>query len=864
MRVKGKGMPSRIEDYGLLGTTRTAALVARDGSVDWLCAPRFDSPACFAALLGTPEHGRFQIAPAGAPTSSRRAYRPGTMVLESDFETPEGAVRIVDCMPTQGDRCDLVRIVKGLGGRVGMELELVIRFDYGSSVPWVRREGRVLSATAGPEALQLHVPDGVELEPRGFHTVARFDVAEGESLPFTLSWHPSHRPPPFPLDAEAAVHATERWWRSWLDGCTYDGPWREAVLRSLLTLKALTHAPTGGIVAAPTSSLPEHAGGSRNWDYRYCWLRDAAFSLYALLIGGHVEEARSWRAWLERAAAGRPSDLQVLYGLAGERRLPELELPWLPGYQGAKPVRVGNAATGQLQLDVYGELLDAFHVARAAGLEPEGRAWDLERALLDDLERRAEEPDHGIWEVRGPRRHFTHSKVMAWVGFDRAVKAVERFGLEGPVARWRRLRDRLHERVCHEGYHAERGAFVQSFGSDRLDASLLLMPLVGFLPATDPRVRGTADAIARELGADGLLLRYLDDGADGLPAGEGAFLPCSFWLADNLALQGRHDEAAHLFERLLALCNDLGLLAEEYDRDARRMLGNFPQAFSHVMLVNTALNLARAEGSQEHHRACQAVCENLAAGTAAPQSAAPAPSTPPRRVLVLDVGGNHVKMLATGETERRKFSSGPELTAEEMVKRVRELTADWSYDVVSIGFPGPVLHGRPVAEPRNLGPGWVGFDFEAAFDRPVRLVNDAAMQALGSYRGGRMLFLGLGTGLGSALVVDGIVEPMELGHLPYKKGQSFEDAVGERGLERLGKKKWRHEVEAVVERLRAAVQAEYVVLGGGNAAHLHHLPSDTKLGDNSLAFAGGFELWETEDDPATQPGSARSMRAAGS
>jgi GH15 family glucan-1,4-alpha-glucosidase len=576
-----------------------------------MCTPRFDSPACFAALLGTPEHGRFRIAPTVDPVRTRRAYRAGTLVLESDYETGDGHVRLTDCMPIQGDRCDLVRIVEGLGGRVRMELELVIRFDYGSVVPWVRRDGRTLTATAGPDALRLHVPKGVELEPRGLRTIARFDVDAGERLPFTLSWYPSHRPAPFPMDAEAAVEATAVWWRGWLGGCAYDGPWREAVQRSLLTLKALTHAPTGAIVAAPTTSLPERLGGARNWDYRYCWLRDAAFSLYALLIAGHVEEARAWRAWLERAAAGRPADLQVLYGLAGERRLPEIELPWLPGYEDARPVRTGNAATEQLQVDVYGELLDAFHVARVAGLEPELRAWDLERALVYDLEKRWKEPDHGIWEMRGPRRHFTHSKVMAWVGFDRAVKAVERFGLEGPVAHWRRLRDRVHARICREGFHPDRGAFVQSFDSDRLDASVLLMPHVGFLPATDPRMRATTEAIARELGADGLVFRYRDDGADGLAGGESAFLPCSFWLADNLALQGRREEAHRIFERLLSLRNDLGLLSEEYDPGAKRLLGNFPQAFSHVMLVNTALNLARTDGAGEHHRACQALAGDL-------------------------------------------------------------------------------------------------------------------------------------------------------------------------------------------------------------------------------------------------------------
>jgi hypothetical protein len=718
----------------------------------------------------------------------------------------------------------------------------VFGFDYGSVVPWLRHEGRTLSAVAGPDAMRLQLPEGVRLEPEGRRLRARFQAEAGRSLAFTLSWHPSHLPPPFPLDAEAAVRATAAWWLRWLSGSSYDGPWREPVLRSLLTLKALIHAPTGGIVAAPTTSLPEQAGGTRNWDYRYCWLRDAAFSLYALLIGGHLEEARAWRGWLERAASGRPADLQVLYGVAGERQALELELPWLPGYEGARPVRVGNAAAGQLQLDAYGEILDALHVARRAGLEPEARAWELERALLRSLEKRWTEPDQGIWEVRGPRRHFTHSKVMAWVGFDRAVKAVERFRLKGPVSRWRRLRDEVHARVCREGFDAERGVFVQSFGSGRLDASLLLMPLVGFLPASDPRMKATTDAVARELGADGLVRRYQSDAdVDGLPPGEGAFLPCSFWLADNLALQGRREEAGERFERLLSLRNDLGLLSEEYDPGAGRMLGNFPQALSHVMLVNTARNLSRAEGPCEHHRAVHAVADELCGPRRARR--APRGSPAPRRVLVVDVGGTHVKALVSGEKKPRKLRSGPELTAAQMVAKVLRATARSSYDAVSIGYPGPVLHGRPLVEPHNLGEGWVGFDYAAAFGRPVRLVNDAVMQALGSYQGGRMLFLGLGTGLGSALIADGVVEPLELGHLPYKKGRSFEDVVGARGRRRLGGKKWREEVRAVVERLRQALQVDYVVLGGGNVAHLERLPPGTRRGDNSLAFEGGLRLW---------------------
>ena len=553
----------------------------------------------------------------------------------------------------------------------------------------------------------------------------------------------------------------------------------------------------------------------------------------------------------------------MLYGIAGERRLPELELPWLPGYENARPVRVGNAATEQLQLDVYGEILDALNVARSAGLEPELRAWDLQRALLGSLEQRWQQPDHGIWEVRGPRRHFTHSKVMAWVGFDRGVKAVERFGLVGPVKRWRRLRDRVHARVCREGFHAGRGTFVQSFDADQLDASLLLIPLVGFLPASDPRVKATTEAIARELCTDGLVLRYRsDERVDGLPAGEGAFLACSFWLADNLALQGRRDEACALFERLLSLRNDLGLLSEEYAPGAGRMLGNFPQAFSHVMLVNTARNLSRAGEPGEHHRAAEAVPAELVAGRGARTADV---AREPRGVLVVDVGGNHVKVRVTGDTRSRKLASGPKLSAEAMVEAVLRATSGWDYEAVSIGYPGPVVRGRPAAEPHNLGAGWVGFDFESAFGRPVRIVNDAVMQALGSYQGGRMLFLGLGTGLGSALIVDGVVEPLELGHLPYKKGRTFEQVVGDRGRRRLGEKRWRREVAEVVARLRDAVQAEYVVLGGGNVSRLKRLPRATRRGDNALAFAGGLRLWtgyETLGSPAMPTSASGSARRA--
>jgi GH15 family glucan-1,4-alpha-glucosidase len=593
-------VPGRIEDYALIGNTRTAALVGRDGSIDWLCPPRFDSPACFAALLGKPEHGRWLLAPAGEVRRARRSYRDGTLVLDSEYETADGAVRVVDCMPMWEGRTDVVRLVRGLRGRVPMRMELVIRFDYGSTIPWVERRDGGLRATAGPDTLDLRALRDVELRGEEFQTVAEFDVAERETVPFTLSHYVSHEEAPIPIDPFAAIRETERWWRDWSGRCRYQGEWRDLVVRSLITLKALTYAPSGGIVAAPTSSLPEQLGGVRNWDYRFCWLRDATFTLYALLLGGYRDEARDWREWLLRVGAGHPADLQILYGVAGERRLPELELDWLPGYEGSTPVRMGNAASQQFQLDVYGEVLDALHLARAAGLPPDSRAWNFEKALVHFVESSWSEPDDGIWEVRGPRRHFTHSKVMAWVAMDRAVKAVKRFRLEGPTKRWTELRDRIHAEVCEKGFDAERGSFVQSYGAKALDASLLLMPLVGFLPADDERVRGTVAAIEKHLIRDGWVRRYeTEDGVDGLPAGEGVFLPCSFWLADNWVLQGRTGEARALFERLVALCSDVGLLSEEYDPEAERLVGNFPQAFSHVMLVNTARNLERTGGPCE-------------------------------------------------------------------------------------------------------------------------------------------------------------------------------------------------------------------------------------------------------------------------
>jgi GH15 family glucan-1,4-alpha-glucosidase len=590
-----------IEDYALIGDTHTAALVGTDGSIDWLCVPRFDDGACFAALLGAPEHGRWLVAPAGDVTRTSRRYRDDTLVLETEFETADGAVRVVDCLPIREDVCHVVRLVEGIRGRVAMRMELVVRFDYGATVPWVRSLDGTLTAVAGPNGLALRTP--VETSGRGLATEARFSVAGGERVPFVLSWYPSHRSPPDPIDAAMAVRDTEAWWRAWSRRCTYDGPWREAVVRSLITLKALTYAPTGGIVAAPTTSLPERIGGVRNWDYRYCWLRDSTFTLYAFLHGGYREEAGAWRDWLLRAVAGDPSQLQILYGIGGERRIPETQADWLPGYEGSTPVRLGNAAIGQLQLDVYGELMDTLQVARRSGLPPEPAAWALQRHLVEFLESSWQEPDEGIWEVRGGRRAFTHSRVMAWVAVDRAIRAVERFELDGPIDRWRRVRDEIHEDVCRHGYDPDRGTFVQSYGSTALDASLLLIPLVGFLPPDDPRVMATIAAVERELMRDGFVLRYSsgDDGVDGLPAGEGAFLPCTCWLADAYSQAGRHDEARRLFERLLAIRNDVGLLSEEYDPASGRMLGNFPQAFSHVALINTASNLApTGRGTTEH------------------------------------------------------------------------------------------------------------------------------------------------------------------------------------------------------------------------------------------------------------------------
>jgi GH15 family glucan-1,4-alpha-glucosidase len=587
-------MPLRIEDYAMIGDGQTAALVGKDGSIDWLCVPRFDSGACFAALLGTPEHGRWQLAPTTPVRSVSRRYRPGTLVLETDIETEQGTVTLIDCMPRRSEYPTLVRIVAGKAGAVSMRMHLVIRFDYGSIVPWVTRHNGGIQAVGGPDRLVLHTP--VELHGEDLTTVAEFTVQARQRVPFTLEWRPSHLPVPEPADPEQTLHETAAWWRRWSKRCAYEGLWRDAVLRSLITLKALAYTPTGGIVAAPTTSLPEWPGGVRNWDYRFCWLRDATFTLYALLMGGYIEEARAWREWLLRAVAGQPRQANIMYGLGGERRLTELELDWLPGYEGSRPVRVGNAAHRQFQLDVYGEVLDAMTLARRKGLEPSPHGWAVGRKLVGFLETAWKEADEGIWEVRGPRRHFTHSKVMAWVAVDRMVKAAESQGPEAkaPIKRWRALRRTMHEEICKEGYDASRNTFVQYYGAKELDASLLMIPLVGFLPARDRRVRGTVEAIERELLHDGFVHRYVTAASvDGLPPGEGVFLPCSFWLADNYQILGRTEEARELFERLLGLCNDVGLIAEEYDPANRRLLGNFPQAFTHVALVNSASNLTQ-------------------------------------------------------------------------------------------------------------------------------------------------------------------------------------------------------------------------------------------------------------------------------
>jgi GH15 family glucan-1,4-alpha-glucosidase len=584
-----------LEDYALIGDCETAALVSRQGSIDWLCWPRFDSGACFAALLGGPEHGRWLIEPLNPRARRSRQYRGETLILETSIEDDDGAVTVVDFMPPRGRNSDIVRLVCGTRGRMRLRTELILRFDYGRSVPWVSRlgDGR-WRAIAGPDMVVLRTP--VQLRGKDLTTVAEFDVAAGDTIPFVLTHGFSHVAPPDDIDYDASLAATESFWTEWAERCTSRGEWRDPVVRSLITLKALTYAPTGGMVAAPTTSLPEQMGGTRNWDYRFCWLRDATLTLLALMDAGYYDEAAAWRDWLLRAAAGAPAQMHIMYGLAGERRLPEMELPWLPGYAGSQPVRIGNAAHDQLQLDVYGEVMDALHQARKGGLHESDADWAFQRELLQHLETVWSEPDQGMWEVRGPAQHFTYSKVMAWVALDRGIRYAETLKVDGSLDRWRVLRDAIHAEVCERGFDARRGAFVQAYGSSELDASLLLIPTTGFLPPDDPRVVATIGAIERELVVDGFVMRYdTRTTKDGLPPGEGAFLACTFWLADAYAMTGRHDEARSLFERLLALRTDLGLLAEEYDVGARRLVGNFPQAFSHIALVATAHNLSNAE-----------------------------------------------------------------------------------------------------------------------------------------------------------------------------------------------------------------------------------------------------------------------------
>jgi len=592
-------MPAPLEDYALIGDGHTAALVSRAGSIDWLCWPRFDSGACFAALLGTEQNGRWLIAPAvddPRQVKITRRYRGETLILETDFETPDGAVTLIDFMPPGNGWSELVRIVVGRRGTVKMQLQLVLRFDYGFSVPWVSRLAYEsgIKAIAGPDTVVLRTP--VDLQGENMHTVASFDVKEGERVPFSMSYAASHLRIPPPRDPFTALARTENFWCEWSSRSTVRGRWAVPIRRSLITLKALAYEPTGGIVAAPTTSLPEQLGGTRNWDYRYCWLRDATITLLALMRGGYYDEAQAWRAWLGRVMAGSPEQLQIMYGIGGERRLPEVEVDWLPGYEGACPVRIGNNAVGQRQLDVYGEVMNALHLARIGGLQADDTAWSIQCTMLDHLEKIWNEPDEGIWETRGGRQHFTFSKVMAWVAFDRAIASAEKFGLPGPLDHWREVRDLIHDTVCERSFNAQLNSFTQTYDGTELDASLLLMPLVGFLPAADPRIAGTVAAVERDLLCEGFVMRYrTTEFDDGLPPGEGTFLACSFWLVDNLALQGRFDDARQMYERLLALANDVGLLSEEYDPIARRLVGNFPQAFSHVALVHTGLNLMRHE-----------------------------------------------------------------------------------------------------------------------------------------------------------------------------------------------------------------------------------------------------------------------------
>jgi GH15 family glucan-1,4-alpha-glucosidase len=586
------GGPLPIEDYALIGDGRSAALVGRNGSIDWLCWPDFNSDACFAALLGSPDHGRWLVAPSDQQVRVRRHYRGDSMILETSFDATEGRVVVVDFMPIGLDSHSIVRRIEGRLGQVAMDMQLTLRFEYGSVTPWVTSliDETGIEALAGPNRVVLRSTVPVHGEEKT--TVARFTVAEGEAIEFVLSWNPSHLPLPPAFDTAQALSKTETFWCDWSEHCIYKGPWLEPVLRSLLTLKALSFFPTGAIVAAPTTSLPECLGGARNWDYRFCWLRDAALTLVALMAGGYIEEARAWRHWLYRSVAGDPEDLQIMYGLGGERRLHEWSLSWLPGYQGSSPVRIGNQASEQLQLDTYGELMLSLSIGRRHGLIEKQQGWALQTKFIEHLEQIWDQPDEGIWEVRGGRRQFTHSKVMAWVAFDCTVRDAETFEMEGPIDHWRKLRDHMHSVICDKGFNTARNSFTQSFGSAELDASLLLIPLVGFLPPNDSRVVGTVKAIEQDLLAEGFVLRYrTESGTDGLPPGEGVFLPCSFWLADVYQLQGRNEEALALFERLLALCNDVGLLSEEYDPQSKRQVGNFPQAYSHLELVRTALAL---------------------------------------------------------------------------------------------------------------------------------------------------------------------------------------------------------------------------------------------------------------------------------
>ncbi|WNO75359.1 glycoside hydrolase family 15 protein [Streptomyces sp. AM8-1-1] len=592
-------MTLRIEDYALIGDLQTAALVGTDGSIDWLCLPRFDSAACFAAILGDKDNGHWRIAPEGAGTCTRRGYVGDSLVLETLWETRTGTVKVIDFMPQRDATPDVMRIVECVSGRVEVTSTLRLRFDYGSIVPWMRREDGHRVAVAGPDSVWLRSEPEVKTWGQQYSTVSSFTVREGEKVAFVLTWHPSHEPRPDLVDPYEALESCVSDWEEWAHRCDMKGPYREAVIRSIITLKGLTYAPTGGIAAAPTTSLPEELGGVRNWDYRFCWLRDSTLTLGAMIAAGYQDEAEAWRDWLLRAVAGDPADLQIMYGLSGERRLPETELPWLAGYAGSRPVRIGNAAVDQLQLDVYGEVIDSLYLAREAGLAPEKHAWYLQLSLLGFLESKWREPDEGLWEVRGPRRHFVHSKVMAWVAADRAVRTLEQDpALRGDVSRWRAMRDEVHREVCEKGYDPKRNTFTQYYGSKELDAATLLIPQVGFLPPEDPRVIGTVDAVRAELGTQGgLVRRYSTEGrtVDGLPGDEGAFLACSFWLANALRMTGRGKEARELFERLLSLRNDVGLLAEEYDPVSERQLGNFPQAFSHIALVHTALALSADE-----------------------------------------------------------------------------------------------------------------------------------------------------------------------------------------------------------------------------------------------------------------------------